>query len=77
MEIRKADSKGRVTGFEPGELYAFDRQQRQFSKVEIFAPDGTPVVEALRRAMGSAEEAEYLLNLAMRNRNLNSYEVVD
>ena len=25
MEIRKADSKGRVTGFEPGELYAFDR----------------------------------------------------
>lgn len=35
MEIKKADSKGRVTGFEPGELYAFDREKGYFSKVVV------------------------------------------
>lgn len=77
MEIRKADSKGRVTGFEPGELYAFDRKRGYFSEVRINSPDGTPVGEALARELGTAEEAEYLLNLAMRNKALGSYEVVE
>lgn len=51
MEIKKADSKGRVTGFEPGELYAFDREKGYFSKVVIKAPDGRPVEEVLREAL--------------------------
>lgn len=66
MEIRKADSKGRVTGFEPGELYVFHRHLGHFYKFE--APE---------RDLGTAEEAEYLLNLAMRNKALGSYEVVE
>lgn len=53
MEIKKADSKGRVTGFEPGELYAFDREKGYFSKVVINAPDGTPIEEAIRRDMNT------------------------
>ena len=35
MEIKKADSKGRVTGFEPGEYYAFDREKGYYCKVEV------------------------------------------
>lgn len=77
MEIKKADSKGRVTGFEPGEIYAFDRDKGYFSKVVIKAPDGRPIGEALAQDLGTAEEAEYLLNLAMRNRSLGDYEVVE
>lgn len=77
MEIRKADSKGRVTGFEPGQLYAFDREKGYYSEVRINAPGGTSVDEALARDWGTAEEAEYLLNLAMRNKALGSYEGVE
>lgn len=77
MEIRKADSKGRVTGFEPGGLYVFHRHIGHFHKVEIKAPDGEPVEEALARDLGTAEEAEYLLNVAMRNRALGSYKLVE
>lgn len=51
MDIRKADSKGRVTGFEPGELYAFDRDKGYFSKLVITAPDGTPIEGALREEL--------------------------
>ncbi len=39
MEIRKADSKGRVTGFEPGVLYAFNRKTGYFSKVVVSVED--------------------------------------
>ena len=35
MEIRKADAKGRITGFTPGALYAFDREKGYFAKVEV------------------------------------------
>lgn len=35
MEIRKADSKGRVTGFDPGKIYAFDREKGYFSEVIV------------------------------------------
>lgn len=69
MDIKKADSKGRVSGFTPGELYAFDREKGYFSPVIIKAPDGRPVEEALRRDMGTAEEAEMLLNQAMAKKN--------
>jgi hypothetical protein len=48
MEIKRADSKGRVTGFEPGELYAFDRVRGYFSKVVVHTPDGRPIEEAIR-----------------------------
>lgn len=47
MDIRKADSKGRVTGFEPGALYAFDRERGYFSRIVIHAPDGRTIEEAL------------------------------
>lgn len=51
MEIRKADSKGRVTGFEPGELYAFHRDAGHFYK--IVAPtvtvDGAEALAAIRQ----------------------------
>jgi hypothetical protein len=53
MDIKKADSKGRVSGFEPGELYAFDREKGYFSPVIIKAPDGRPIEEALRRGMNT------------------------
>lgn len=38
MNIRKADSKGRVTGFEPGEVYAVDLQKGYVSKVVVPVP---------------------------------------
>ena len=38
MNIRKADSKGRLTGFEPGEVYAVDLQKGYVSKVVIQIP---------------------------------------
>lgn len=51
MEIRKADSKGRVTGFEPGELYAVDKEGGTFSVVVLKAPDGRPLTQALTEEM--------------------------
>lgn len=57
MEIKKADSKGRVSGFIPGELYAFDRERGYFSLVVIKAPDGRPVEEALKRDIGFVVES--------------------
>lgn len=51
MEIRKADSKGRVTGFEPGELYAIHQEDGTFSVVSITAPDGRPISNALTEEM--------------------------
>lgn len=35
MDIRKADSKGRITGFEPGQVYAFNREQGYYSKLVL------------------------------------------
>jgi hypothetical protein len=35
MEIKKADSKGRVTGFEPGIFYIFYRDKGVFRKVPV------------------------------------------
>lgn len=58
MEIKKADSKGRVTGFEPGELYAFDRVKGYFSKVVVRTPDGRDISEAIR---GELKETEQVL----------------
>ena len=48
MNIRKADSKGRLTGFEPGVVYAVDLQRCYVCKVRILAPDGRDVEDALR-----------------------------
>lgn len=53
MEIKKADSKGRVSGFEPGQIYAFNREKGYFSQVVIKAPDGTDIEDALRRKMNT------------------------
>lgn len=56
VNIRKADSKGRLTGFEPGQLYALDLPSMYVSKVEIFAPDGRPVEQALRDTNHNEQE---------------------
>lgn len=54
MEIRKADSKGRVTGFEPGMNYSIRKGENGdvflgvVGKIVILAPDGRPVEDALR-----------------------------
>ena len=48
MNVRKADSKGRLTGFEPGEIYAVDMTKGYVCKVRILAPDGRDVEEAIR-----------------------------
>lgn len=53
MEIKKADSKGRVSGFDPGYYYAIDRETGQFLRMAIAAPDGRPIEEALREEMES------------------------
>lgn len=53
MDIKKADSKGRVSGFEPGYYYAIDRKAGRFMRMAIAAPDGRPVEEALREEMES------------------------
>lgn len=53
MDIKKADSKGRVSGFDPGYYYAIDRETGQFMRMAILAPDGRPVEEALRRDMNT------------------------
>lgn len=62
MEIKKADSKGRVSGFEAGQHYALDREKGYFSKIVVLAPDERPVEEALEEALKnlSAEEGDKL-----------------
>lgn len=52
MDIRKADAKGRVTGFEPGELYIFDHKAGTFSQVIVTTSNGEEVGDALRKAFG-------------------------
>lgn len=47
MNIRKADSKGRLTGFDPGVVYAVDLEKFYVCKVRIPAPDGRDVEDAL------------------------------
>lgn len=56
MEIKKADSKGRVSGFTPGDYYAIDREAGQFMRMAIAAPDGRPVEEALREDLTSVDQ---------------------
>lgn len=51
MEIRKADSKGRVSGFTPGELYALNREEGTFSVLTLSAPDGRPLTQTLTEEM--------------------------
>ena len=48
MNIRKADSKGRLTGFDPGVVYAVDLEKFYVCRVRILAPDGRDVEDALR-----------------------------
>lgn len=43
MEIKKADSKGRVSGFTPGVLYAFNRDKGYFSPVVVTIETGEEV----------------------------------
>lgn len=72
MEIKKADSKGRVSGFEPGEYYVIHRHIGHFHKVQ----NGYPSVDLNQLedimngpVQGRAEEAEMLLNQAMAKKN--------
>lgn len=51
MEIRKADSKGRVSGFIPGETYAVDRFHGYVARVLLYSPDGRPIEHALKEDM--------------------------
>lgn len=43
MDIKKADSKGRVSGFEPGIFYMFHREQGVFRKVPVTIQSGEEV----------------------------------
>lgn len=61
MEIKKADSEGRVSGFEPGEYYWFAK----LSPLESALAEDLEWMEA----RGTAEEAEMLLNQAMAKKN--------
>lgn len=53
MDIKKADSKGRVSGFTPGELYALNREEGTFSVLTLSAPDGRPINQALTEEMAA------------------------
>lgn len=55
MEIRKADSKGRVTGFEPGKIYAFDREKGYFSEVVIHPGGFVPPEGAMSGVLHKGE----------------------
>lgn len=58
MDIRKADNKGRVSGFKPGLLYAFDRETGYFSHVALATSDGTLIEDAIREAIAQTDRKE-------------------
>lgn len=66
MEIKKADSKGRVSGLEKGRYYRVDRLG---TGSLIFTPLGLKEDYHYYEGMGTAEEAEMLLNQAMAKKN--------
>lgn len=63
MEIKKADSKGRVSGFTPNTHYVIDKLTGRFSEFTLES------VQSVFPVQGTAEEAEMLLNQAMAKRN--------
>lgn len=68
MDIKKADSKGRVSGFEPGELYVVDRNKGYFSKVIFKTADTSFLDESTERFKDVAkEEIDQLLEEARKN----------
>lgn len=65
MEIKKADSKGRVSGFEPGQYYEiYEAGNKTYFAIYQY---GFSVGK--EADMGTAEEAEMLLNQAMAKKN--------
>lgn len=57
MDIRKADSKGRITGFLPGQHYAFDWEKGYVAKIAVHAPDGRPIADAIEQDIGMHQQA--------------------
>lgn len=55
MDIRKADSKGRITGFLPGQHYAFNWEKGYIAKIAVYSPDGRPIEDALEQDLRITE----------------------
>lgn len=66
MDIRKADSKGRVSGFEPGQVYAIDFDKGYLSRVVL--PEAVIRSEEIVlsgetiRQIGKVMDTEILIN---------------